>query len=105
VTIADLPLFAGVHHDAPETSHAAASSVRQLREKQQAVLDVLRQYGALTDEELIHAYHNSVGMPACPQSDSGIRTRRKELQTAGLVKPVGERRNRNGRRCTVWIAV
>lgn len=91
----------------PETSHAAAASVGDLREKQYAVLKVLRKRPAYgyTDEELVDAYEAmedaTVSYPH--QSPSGIRTRRSELVRLGFVEFSGERRLLcSGRQARVW---
>lgn len=72
----------------PETSHdaAAAQSPAKLSEAQRAVLDCLTQFGPMHDVHLVQAYqrwYKHAGWPA--QSDSGIRTRRKELVAQGHV--------------------
>lgn len=90
----------------PETSHAAALSVGDLRPRQLAVCEHLLASGNMTDEELCVAYWTSCQSwpdlwPA--QSDSGIRTRRAELVAAGLAEPTGEkRRMTTGRLAQVW---
>lgn len=89
----------------PETSHAAARSVADLTGKQQAVLDLLRASGPMTDEQLIDAYRQSAGLSSAlwpEQSESGIRTRRSELARRGLVESVGTASTRSGRTCRVW---
>lgn len=92
----------------PETSHAAARSVADLRPKQHAVLQLLGLYGAvgLTDEQLAVAYdahHDAERYPR--QSPSGLRSRRAELVAAGLVEWTGEHRTMTtGRLARVWRA-
>lgn len=84
----------------PGTSHAAARSVERLRDRQQAVLDLLRRLGPMTDEEIAQAYAQ-FDLPK--QSPSGLRTRRSELQHAGFVEDSGERRTtESGRSSIVW---
>jgi hypothetical protein len=86
----------------PETSWDAARSISRdgLRENQAAVLRLLRRYGPLTDEQIGELYGH---VP--PQSPSGLRTRRHELQELGLVEDSGERaRLRSGRQAIVWRA-
>lgn len=85
----------------PDTSHAAARSVVELRPRQQAVLDVLRSYGrALTDEEIAERYDGP------QQSPSGLRTRRSELVSKGFARDSGERRPlASGRLAIAWEAV
>lgn len=107
MTVADLPLFAQpprARRTDPDTSHEAAASVRETqRRSQEEVLYVLRLYSRLTDERLVALYevHARDG-DVSHQSPSGIRTRRKELQRAGLVKAHGEERAASGRRMIVW---
>lgn len=94
----------------PQTSHEAARSIRsdKLRRSQEAVLDVLMNLGgSATDVELIERYaevaQHWVPMPR--QSDSGIRTRRSELVTAGRVIDSGERAILpSGRKAIIWKA-
>ncbi|MDR7496819.1 MAG: hypothetical protein QN174_07670 [Armatimonadota bacterium] len=90
----------------PDTSHEAAASLpaQQVRASQEAVLDCLRRYGAMTDEQIAARYEASrrqYGWPA--QSPSGLRTRRAELVDQGLVEDSGLRRElASGRRAIVW---
>ena len=89
------------------TSHAAArAALVGLRDSQQAVLAVMRRERVgMTDDQLVVAYdfwRSKLHLP--PQSVSGIRTRRAELERLGLVLDVGTTRNQHGRRCTLWAA-
>lgn len=91
----------------PDTSHAAAASVSDIRQSQYAVLKVLRKRSAqgFTDEELVAAYEVFAGgNRAYPyQSTSGIRTRRSELVRLGLVEDSGVKRvMTTGRMARVW---
>lgn len=86
----------------PATSHEAADSLSsdRLRASQDAVLAFLRRHGAMTDIELVERYDGTV-----QQSPSGLRTRRKELVTRGLVVDTGGWvRTPSGRRSTVWAS-
>jgi len=83
----------------PWTSWAAAESLGDLRPRQAAVAAILRVRPAgLTLEELVGVYRTwqareSGAMPPLPaQSDSGIRTRCRELMDAGLVVDSGKTR-------------
>lgn len=88
----------------PDTSHAAASSVHDLRQRQAAVLFALRAIGPSTDEKLVARYDRI--FPAIPQSPSGLRTRRHELVTAGLVEWAGTKQPlASGRMARVWRVV
>ena len=98
----------------PETSRAAAASIGDLRERQYAVLKVLRKRPAagFTDEELVDLYNGYARMWQSrsdvypPQSPSGIRTRRSELVRLGFVEWSGERRvMTTGRLARVWCVV
>lgn len=93
----------------PETSHAAARSIRaeQLRKSQEAVLAVFHAQGAMTDVELVNYYRKRADFARLPQqSESGIRTRRSELVAAGRVEDSGQRvKLPSGRNAIVWKAV
>lgn len=92
----------------PETSHAAAASVGDLRRTQYAVLKMLRKRPTtgFTDEELVDAYQHVMldHFTAYPlQSASGIRTRRSELVRLGLVEYASFTRPMStGRQARVW---
>jgi len=99
-----LDLF-GPHAEArrpdPVTSHLAALSVTALNEKQNAVLAMFG--GPFTDELLIDAYYQAEVAGIVPaQSESGIRTRRKELVRAGFLREAGVGRSRSGRSAILW---
>lgn len=82
----------------PETSRLAANSLTQekLRESQLDIIWVLENHGPLTDEEIF------ARLPRI-QSQSGARTRRKELVDLGLVRDSGDRdRTASGRQTIVW---
>jgi hypothetical protein len=91
----------------PETSHEAAASIDAdtLRDSQRAVLRVLTESGPLTDEEIVGYYCSWLNVTRLPrQSDSGIRTRRKELERLGKVQPDGTKKTASGRNAIVWRA-
>jgi hypothetical protein len=90
-------LAARARRSDPETSHEAAASVVNMTEKRQAVLDCLRAIGK-GDQAILDAYR-SMSLPE--QSDSGIRSRRAELVSVGLVIARGVERI-DGRLHTVW---
>ena len=84
----DLFEYARARRTDPDTSHAAAASVTKLTDKQQAVVEVMRKMGGeCTDHALGNRYAAShsynEGLPE--QSTSGLRTRRSELVSRGLV--------------------
>ena len=88
----------------PDTSHAAARSVTNLTEKQDAVLNLLRETGSATDWALSSRYFFRAGL--VEQSESGLRTRRSELVRKGLVHDTGERETLpSGRKAIIWAAV
>lgn len=89
----------------PSTSHRAAASISaaRLRESQEEVLRVLRDYGPLCDCDLLTTYRETSELE---QSDSGIRTRRAELVARGLVRDSGVRLRLPSNRATIqWEAV
>lgn len=107
-----LPLFnddgerAFARRSDPPTSHEAAGSLPsdKLRASQQAVLTILRTHGPACDTDLVRLYQRlSAGGRYPQQSESGIRTRRKELVAKGLVVDTGRRTlTVSGRRTVVW---
>ena len=92
----------------PHTSHQAAASVARIRESQQFILGVLREYGAqgcgMVDDELIMAANSKAA--GRRMSVSGIRTRRSELVQLGLVRDSGKRKRLpSGRLSIIWAVV
>ncbi len=78
----------------PETSLEAAESVTQIGRKQGAVLKLLELIGPATDVTINVAYRRAeIRNPEIypQQSDSGLRARRSELVTLGLVHWTGRR--------------
>lgn len=71
----------------PSTSQIAALKVSSnLSENQQSVLEAFIEGGAMTDVELVRFYQSNTGSFFWPlQSESGLRTRRKELTDVGLI--------------------
>lgn len=89
----------------PATSHEAARSVKAFRPRWEAILDLFRQYGPMTDEQLADRYGDRLARSGdIPhQSPSGLRTRRSELVvTLGGLTEVGYSTTAAGRRCIVW---
>ena len=91
----------------PITSHEAATSITvdQLRKSQRSVYDCFAlNIRGMADFELEALYkidRKSHGWPK--QSDSGIRTRRKELVDAGFLEDSGRTaRTLSGRRSVIW---
>jgi hypothetical protein len=89
----------------PETSHAAAASVRNKSLVQERIMSELIRRGPMTDEELAcvwAGFEDRVLM--C--SPSGLRTRRSELVTRGEVTDSGARvKMESGRWAIKWKAV
>lgn len=92
----------------PGTSHAAAASVSEtgagkLRARVHFLLQTI---GPMHDVKLCDAYHERERILGWPSAtDSGIRTRRSELVTAGHVADTGDRvRLETGRHAIVWRA-
>jgi hypothetical protein len=80
-------------------------SIKGMRASQAAVLDAIKRLGPLTDEELGQVYRqHSEGHGWPRQSESGLRTRRKELVTAGLVEASGHQQTLSGRKAALWKA-
>jgi hypothetical protein len=74
----------------PETSHEAAASVENVTEVQQAILRLFSRLGPFTDQGLVHTYESMFNSGRVPRaSESGIRTRRKELERMRLVEHNG----------------
>lgn len=84
----------------PETSHEAEHSINNVCESQKTILNVLRTFGPMTDEDIYQL------ILAIPISLSGARTRRSELVHKGLVKDSGQRKYLStGRRAILWEIV
>lgn len=89
----------------PETSkEAAVVASKNLTDKQDQVLSVLRAYGPSSDEGIIETigYLDMSDWPK--QSPSGIRTRRSELVAKGLVEHCGFGVTQAGNRTRLWRA-
>lgn len=89
----------------PVTSHEAVVDMTEptLNANQKAVLEALRRMGGRAcDAELVYHYRqNMTDLPM--QSESGIRTRRKEMVDAGRVADIGLRTyTKSGRPTIVW---
>lgn len=91
----------------PGTSWAAAGSVRNQTQVHRFLISLLRQFGPMTDEEIAHRWkHQQVEWDLPLTSDSGLRTRRKELVDMGVAEATGEeRRTKSNRKTKVWRLV
>lgn len=91
----------------PETSLEAAESVTDITGKQGAVLKCLMRFGPATDTTTNRVYNGSRTLFDWPmQSDSGLRARRSELVTLGLVRWNGDRETLpSGRGARVWESI
>ena len=93
----------------PETSHEAAASVVKLTLRQAAVLRCFQDTAPLSDTELAEEYHYrpEEEPPWYPlQSESGLRTRRRELVDKGRLRFSGEYGlTASGRRTRIWEVV
>jgi hypothetical protein len=89
--------FAVARNSDPDTSWEAAHSIKNLTQIQDQVLEVLKQIGPSTDEEIHEFYELYYEIRVSP---STTRTRRKELQDKNLVVLVDKNgTTRGGRRC------
>jgi hypothetical protein len=90
----------------PITSHEAAASIKseELRRSQQAVLAMFHSFGPMHDQLLVERYGyttSSRGLPV--QSESGLRTRRRELVDQGMLEDSGRKIVLDsGRKSIVW---
>lgn len=90
----------------PETSHAAAASVRDLYGVKQGIADILN-WRALTDEQLVTAYQNAQVEFEYPEATpQSIRSRRAEMVRDGFVEWSGDKEQlKSGRWARVWKLV
>lgn len=64
----------------PETSKAAAQSVRNLRDSHRRIVAMFKLYGDMTDETLLSLLNSAARETGFkPMSPSGVRSRRSEL--------------------------
>ena len=84
-------------HDDPETSHAAAESVRNVRQTHKLILHILHTRGPSTDEEVWQCIPNGT------VSVSGARSRRSELVGMRMVRDSGRRgKTKANRQTIIW---
>ena len=88
----------------PQTSHDAAKKVRGVSAVHSTILMILWQRGPLTDPQIAEYYFQRVADGSAPMhSESGLRTRRKELVDMGKVTTAAwKEKLSTGRYATVW---
>lgn len=85
----------------PDTSHEAADSVEDVLATQGLVVDLLVEYGPMTDKAIWMLFVRKHGIGVA--SESGVRTRRSELVRKRYVVNTGEKVTLgSGRRAIVW---
>ncbi len=87
----------------PDTSHQAAASVsiKTIRKTHNFIVRVLYNIIEATDEEMWLLYERR-HKEEFKTSQSGLRTRRSELQKAGWVESAGQQKNKNNRLVNLW---
>lgn len=86
----------------PETSHEAASTVKDVSLVKSLILGLLASYGELSDEQILTRYKAVEGLPKA--TEQSLRSRRAELVKAGLVEHNGNFAiTSNGRRTRLWV--
>lgn len=90
----------------PDTSRQAAASISEtkMRETQRVIVDILDRFGPACDEDIAIYAHQLESLGEAPkQSPSGLRSRRAELVSAGVIRDSGERaKTSSGRQTIVW---
>ena len=88
----------------PQTSHDAAEKVKHRSKVQSVIYNILWTGGAMTDPQIAEHYYGRVADGSAPNhSESGLRTRRKELVDAGVIKATGEKDKLDtGRYANLW---
>lgn len=96
-----LPSHTQVRNDDPDTSHEAATKLKDLSKKQARVMAIHRDNPAagLTDHELLERWLLLYG----PVPESTPRKRRCDCTRLGLLADSKTRRLINGRNRIVWI--
>lgn len=98
-----------VRHTDPDTSYEAAVKAAVGASKvRPVVLEIVREHGPLTHDEVIGHYNRLLVInPDTPRaSESGIRTRLTELRKRGLIAEDPERgHSKFGNSAKRWIAV
>jgi hypothetical protein len=93
----------------PDTSYdAAMKAVQHSKSYRGIVLEIIREHGPLTHDEIIAQFRHRIVMnPGHPRaSDQGIRSRVSELKNMGLVREHDQKSTSNyGNASRMWIAV
>lgn len=97
------PTKAHARRTDPPTSHEAAKTVNRvpgkLRQSQRDVLDLFYRFGPMHDELLIQRAEEA----GVTQSDSGLRTRRRELVDLKFLEDSGQKTTtKGGGETTIW---
>jgi len=85
MAFSDVPARERVRRSDPETSRAAASSVKNMRGSQKRILAMFERFGDMTDETLtmyLDEASKHTGLPR--MSPSGVRSRRSELSKPNM---------------------
>lgn len=99
----DLSLPRSVPKGDPAT---AAAEIDDVTQRQWCAWNTLCTLGPLTSDELAERYDELLTNRVTPQSAASIRSRLAELERAGHVRRIDERRRtRNGGLARVWVAV
>ena len=64
------------------------------------ILQFMREYGDLTDEQLIEIWRHD--LPESKTTDQSIRSRRSELTRYNFITVKGNAKTTRGRRCILW---
>lgn len=88
----------------PSESHKAAASVRSTGPTHRRIMELFKDKPQMTDSEIKYQWQVREVRDDWPKiSDSGLRTRRRELVTAGLLRDSKRRLTTKGGRTTaVW---
>jgi hypothetical protein len=91
-------------HTDPETSHEAASTVKDVSLVKSIILAILDLGGPLSDEQILMRYYAKAESGFPRATEQSLRSRRAELVKAGLVEHNGEFAiTSNGRRTRLWV--
>lgn len=88
----------------PKTSHEAAASIKlgDMSETQRAIVALLTLKDMTDDELYLRFFQGAETGNWKHASQPGVRSRRAELVTKGVVRGKGYAKTKFGRNCTVW---